>query len=276
MIADEELDAREAVAKGPRAISRAAFYAMWYGLWLPLFGLLSWAAVSQVGEKSSRPSMAILGIYSLSSVAIIGLSYASIDFMLRRLGLSRSGRTVEQRGRRAAASGMASDGEWIEVGLPGPWGRGAIVGARVSLLLIGLVVLVNLLILPSWAWVDLVEGLTIPVLFGLLALAVLRLFKLLPTRADAVGITGPGARPPLPIMRRCFVPWSRVAACQIVTDRDPSGRAATAFAILWDARGARLLRLNLTLFSEVDHDRLIKFLRRKLPKMMIDPWDDPA
>src|SRR5581483_10876398 len=92
-------------------------------------------------------------------------------------------------------------------------------------------------------------------------------------RADASGLlvgSAGGAR-----FVRKFVPWSAVATCEIRTTYPPWGEPTLIVPTLKGARGQTLLTLNLKALAKPDQKRLIKYIKAKLPKTALDPWDDP-
>ena len=88
--------------------------------------------------------------------------------------------------------------------------------------------------------------------------------------ADGSGITG------YPVgfhFRRRFVPWSDVATCEIETYYDTFGKPVIVKPILKGWNGEPLLALNLLYTKWEDQERLVKFIKAKLPKPKADLWE---
>jgi hypothetical protein len=88
--------------------------------------------------------------------------------------------------------------------------------------------------------------------------------------ANASGITG------YPVgfqYRRRFVPWSEVATCEIETFYDTFGKPVIIRPILKGSDGEPLIVLNLLYTKMEDQERLVKYIKAKLPKPGLDPWD---
>lgn len=89
-------------------------------------------------------------------------------------------------------------------------------------------------------------------------------------RADASGITGHGAGfDP----RRKFVPWSKVATCEVETYHDSFGAPAFIRPIFKGSNGETLLVLDLSLTNIKDQQRLVNYIKAKLPKPKDDLFD---
>jgi hypothetical protein len=81
-------------------------------------------------------------------------------------------------------------------------------------------------------------------------------------RADGTGMLGYHARFPV---RRRFVPWCKIESCEIVCRYNMFGDCMAVRPTLRDVRGKDLLTLNLSLMEPADQDRLLGYLRSKLP-----------
>lgn len=88
--------------------------------------------------------------------------------------------------------------------------------------------------------------------------------------ADSSGIRG------VPVgfhMQHRFVPWSAVATCEIETYHDTFGKPVLIRPILKGADGEPLLTLNLLSTAMEDQERLVKYIKAKLPKPKDDSWE---
>jgi hypothetical protein len=91
-------------------------------------------------------------------------------------------------------------------------------------------------------------------------------------RADASGLLGfTGGLG----VRQKLVPWSDIASCEIITLYDPWGEATLAAPVLKDIQGRKLVARYFPNVAKPDQERLIKFIKAKLPKTVVDPWDEP-
>ncbi len=197
------------------------------------------------------------------------LARLAVDGLLKRFGMSRSGKTREIRGRTVAlAEGEVADDEVVELRIPS-W-----LTTTLGVMSLGFS-LVILLILPAIpgaqndtvVWADAIMG-----FMGLGGV-----YFLIETRwgkpqawADWSGVTG------YPVgfhVSRRFVPWSDVATCEIETDHDTFGKPVILRPILKGWYGEVLLTLNLRYTEMEDQERLVKYIRAKLPKSKEDFWE---
>ena len=89
-------------------------------------------------------------------------------------------------------------------------------------------------------------------------------------RADSLGIFGhPRGLP----FRRKLVPCSQIDTCEIVTCYDIFGDCAAIQPVFKDRLGRDLLNLDLHRVMPVDQDRLIKYIKARLPKSPFEPWE---
>ena len=193
------------------------------------------------------------------------------DGVLKRFGLSRSGKTLEVRGRTTAIpEGEIADDEVVEVRCSTSLTAWAWVGVMcLGFALIGALVV-------AFAPLDQTEGLgwgyAIIAVFGLVVGGCLYESQWGKPQAwaDGAGITG------YPVghhVRRKFVPWSSVATCEIETCFDTFGEAAIVRPILIGGDGETLLMLNLLFTKVEDQERLVKYIKAKLPKPKVDFWE---
>ncbi len=253
----------EAPERYPRTVSKVAFGCLASTLFfvITLAEIAVALAVSKgLGVRHEAGWIGGLGFLNLI------LSRVAADGILKLMGLSRSGKTVEARGRTVAlAEGEVGDDEVVEVRCPSSF----ITGLGVACLLFCLLIVSILLLTPP----DQVKGIgwayALVGFFGLGAGYCLyegRWGKP-QASADASGITG------YPVgfhfQRRC-VPWSDVATCEIETHHDTFGKPVIIRPILkgWD--GEPVIVLNLLYTKLEDQERLVKYIKAKLPK----PIDD--
>lgn len=195
------------------------------------------------------------------------LSRIAADGILKRLGLSRSGRVIEVRSRSPLAS--ADDG------LPGDFAEARITGGIRTFVLavapvLGLICLSSPLILGErhgvLRW--LVAGMGIVFLAGFIQM--LWDGKAPRARVDAEGITGyPSHR----AVRRVFVPWSHVLTCEIRTTYNTFGEPIGIVPIFRGHNGETLMELFLLDTPMAEQDRIVKFIKSRLPDPQVDPWE---
>jgi len=111
------MDSEEATLKEPRVISKAAFEIL-VVLTFILLTILEIAAVLALNRAlGHRLAGGTVGAFLVAPSVIV--SRLAVDRVLKRFGLSRSGKTMERRGRTVAtAEGEVDDDEVVEVRLP--------------------------------------------------------------------------------------------------------------------------------------------------------------
>jgi hypothetical protein len=202
-------------------------------------------------------------------VSNIWLCYAIGDGLLKCLGLSRSGRVVEARGRKApwpeepSREADVVEAFWL--------GRHAKTVARM-LLLIALMSPLAFVVPNLSASRD--AGATLLLAeFGFgFALLFWWQGRQLIARVDGHGVTGYAAFDLFG--RRRTIPWDSVATCEFITEYDPIGAPLGIRPILKDAAGATIMELNLKHLPASDQQRVAKAIAARLPKAMAEPWDD--
>ena len=256
----------DATVPQPRTVSKAAFGCLSWTLFLLI--MITEVVVTTVlmrrwGVRHEGGWIGGLGMLNLI------LAKVAADGILKLMGLSRSGKTVEARGRTVVyPDGEIDDDEFVEVRCPSSF----ITGLGVACLLFCLVIVLILLMIPhdrvggiGWAYA----------LIGFFGLGAghcfyERLWGKPQAWADSSGITG------YPIgfhFRRRFVRWSGVATCEIETYFDTFGKPVIIRPILkgWD--GKPLIILNLQFTKMEDQERLVKYIKAKLPKPKDDLWE---
>jgi hypothetical protein len=203
------------------------------------------------------------------SVLSILLARPAVDGVLKWFGMSRSGKTLEVREKTVAfPDGEVADDETVEVRCP----SSLITGLGVMFLAACLIIVLFLAAVPHKDITDVGWFYAMAVFFGFWAIHCLyeRLWGKPQAWADSSGIWA------LPVgyhVRARFVPWSQVATCEIETYHDTFGKPVIARPILKGTDGKLLLTPNLRFTRFEDQERLIKYIRAKLPKTKVDPWD---
>lgn len=252
----------ESAKEQPRAISKAVFRCL----------ILMMAVLLGVGEVVA--ALAVRQTLGLRMDGIVGglgalnviLATVAVDRILKRFGLSRSGKTLEVRERTVVApEGDVADDEIVAVGMPKSLIRFLLWVSLPMCLLFG----GALVWLPHLEKTTRVLGLAVIGFFGLGTLNIWWDRK--PQAwADRDGITGY----PLGFhLRRRFVPWSDVAACEIETFYDTFGKPVIIRPILKGWNGEALLTLNLQSTKVEDQERLVKYIKARLPKATDHGWE---
>ena len=260
---DDQVGDDNATKPHPTTISKAAF------------GCLSWAMffVIVIAEFAvAIPVSLALGV-RFEGAWLGGLAFPNLilsrlaaDAILKLMGRSRSGKTVEARGRTVAlAEGDVGEHGVVEVRCPGSF----ITGLGVACLIFSLLIAVIVIMTP----LDRVKGLgSACALIGFFGLGAA--YCLYEGRwgkpqawADSSGIAG------YPVgfyFRRRFVPWSDVATCEIETYYDTFGKPVILMPILKGWNGEPQMTLNLMYTKLEGQERLVQCIKAKLPK----PIDD--
>ena len=251
------------VASGLHTVSKMAYV-------LLAFALTTGAALATI--LASWVTGVRLEGYVSSGLVVVDVLLGTLgaDAILRRLGLSRSGKTVEVRGRTTAFhAGGVDHGQVVEVRIPRPF----LVKLGVVCLGLCLAFSLPLATAPRGALRD-IRALAY-LLVTVTGLGALNCFYEARwgkpnARADGVGMTGYtlGRR-----RRRRFVAWSDVATCEIETCYDTFGKPYLVELTLRGGDGRALLTPDLLYTSPVDQDRLVKFIKARLPKTKVDVWE---
>ena len=195
------------------------------------------------------------------------LSNLAADKILKLFGLSRSGVVVEVRSRSTLGF---DDAAWIGDVAEARLSSGMMKFLLVGTPTMGMFFLASPLFMGEEEGVVRWLGLGMGIFFLVGFAHVLWDRKNPQARADAEGVTGyPSTR----AMRRVFVPWSDVLTCEIQTIYDTFGKAILLRPILRGQNGETLMELNLMQTPLVEQDRIVKFIKSKLPKPQVDPWE---
>ncbi len=250
----------------PRVVSKAAFNGLLFALVVPITIAESVIAIA-ICHALGQHSRDIGGIVAGMGFPNLILARVAVDRILRALGRSRSGRTVERRGRTTALpEGTVDDDEVAEIRYPKGFVRFLFWGSLGFCVFFG--VGPSLFYEGSWmTW----SCYCFSALFGLSVLNVWWDRK--PQAwADREGVIG------YPIgfrggLSRRFVPWSDVATCEIETYFDTFGQQVLIRPILKGWRGETLMMLQLLWTSIEDQQRLVKYIKARLPKPKDDLWE---
>jgi hypothetical protein len=256
----------EAAQWYPRTVSKSAFGCLSWTLCFVIFAAEIGVALA-VSEGVGVPfDGGRIGAFVMLNFA---LSKVAADGILKLMGLSRSGKTVETRGRTVALpEGEVGGGDVVEVRCS----SSDITRSGVFCLIFCLPFVLILVTIPH----DQIKGIggayALVGAFGLAAGYFLYEGRWGKPQAwsDASGITG---YPIGSAFRRRFVPWSDVATCEIETYYDTFGKPVIIRPILKGYHGEPLLTLNLQLTKMEDQERLVKYIKAKLPKPKVDFWD---
>ena len=191
------------------------------------------------------------------------------DQIFKRMGLSRSGTTVEGRKPTTVTpEGEVGDDEVVEIFYRRSFYLGLGVACLLICMLCSSVPLLNRGVMNSNSWMAGSLGLFFG--FGAIYAFYLLLRGIPQVRADSSGILADSKRWPT---TKKFVPWSSVATCEIITHYDTFGDRMSTVPILKGTDGQELLIPELSFTRPEDQDRLIAYIRAKLPKLHEDPWD---
>ncbi len=248
----------------PRTVSKTTFGCLTFSL-MVLFAVTANVAViclSNAWGFRSQP-----GWMGGLTILYMVLSHVAADKILKLFGLSRSGKVVEVRSRSPFGSDDdAPLGDVAEARLT----NGMITFLMIGLPLMGLFLLAAPMVMGEEAGLIRWLGLGMGAFFLVGFVHLLWDRKNPQARADAEGVTGyPSPR----AMRRVFVPWSDVLTCEIQTIYDTFGKPVLLRPILRGHNGETLMELNLLQTPMVEQERVVKFIKARLPKPQVDPWE---
>jgi hypothetical protein len=247
----------------PRTISKWAFECLVLATIVLLAFTETFAALVVGRALRFRIEGGYVGGLAILNVVLARLA---VDGILKRFGLSRSGKTLEVRGRTVIGyEGCVGDDEVVEVSLSRSFARFVVWGCPVACVFLAAV---GTLLLDSDPWI---AGLSY-LLSGFFVLcAIINWGDRKPQAwADRDGITGyPSGYHPY----RRFVPWSAVATCEIETFYNTHGEPVLVRPILKGWNGDCLMAMYLLYTKMEDQERLVKYIKAKLPKSKLDLWD---
>jgi hypothetical protein len=247
------------------AFSRFAFY-FWVFIAVFVLMVLEMSLVIWISVRLGHPE--IDAGHSILALNVLNwpLALVGVDRILKWFGHSWSGNSREFQSRMLVQpEGNVEDHEVVEV------------NCRKSdtyvLILISLFIWlgsVSLLIFtPSWGTRDLIIGID-GLAFGAMGLLSWSARNECRVRANFQGIFG------LPLgfhFRRKFVPWSEIETCEIVTHHNTFGDRILIQPVFKDRLGKELLNLDLRFLKSTDQDRLVKYIKAKLPKAPFEPFE---
>jgi len=258
--------------KEPRTVSKATFECLGFVILtmlmlVELVLLLLFSRVLRMNLPSAASWGGAAGWVCTVVFPNILFSRVATDRLLKVLGLSRSGITREIQGRSVALpEGQVEDDEAV-----------AVYASRSTCQVMMVLSLVNLLIF-SLSVKFLGRGELVPIgyywAYFLIALSAFGVvfFWVLPciplAQADAEGIPGEGFS-----AFAKFIPWSEVATCEIETVFNTFGNPVFVQPTLKDKHGEKLLRFDLWFARIEERDRLVNYIKAKLPKPELDSWD---
>ena len=248
----------------PRSVSKATFGCLKFSLMVLFAVTANLAVICLASAWGTRVQPGWMGGLA---VLYMVLSHVAADKILKLFGLSRSGKVVEVRSRSPFESDDdAQSGDIAEARLS----SGMITFLLIGLPVMGLFLLASPLVIGEEAGVMRWLGLGMGVFFMVGFVHVLRDRKNPQARADAEGVTGyPSPR----AMRRVFVHWSDVLTCEIQTIYDTFGKPGLLRPILRGHNSENLMELNLLQTPMAEQERVVKFIKARLPKPQVDPWE---
>lgn len=255
-------------APAPRTISRGTFHVATFGVLVLLMiveGLILHEVCRAFGFNL-RNSGGILGGLAFPNWI---LACFLVDRVCKALGLSRSGQVMEGR-RPGLVLPAASGEESLEIRCAKSFGKGM---ALVCLGFVAIVFLVAEVIVPrkdqtGRVWLVACYAFCL----GLAALT-WWIGKQLIIRVDRGGVTSYVSRHAALLTT---IPWSRIAARDLVIHRDTWGEIALARPVFKDSEGRDLfpgLLMCLPFASKEDQMRLLGHLKQRFPKLDHDPLE---
>jgi hypothetical protein len=252
--------------KEPRTISKGAFGCLMFVTTFVLFvgeSIVAGVACRALGIRLDGAFGGLAFTLNFALAAIV------VDDILKRRGLSRSRTTREVQGRAVAvAEGEAADDETVEVRL----NQNSIIGLGVMCLAFALLLSLLLAMVAKRQMKEVEYAYVAIAFFAILGGWFIYVGKWGKPQAwaDASGITGYTYKNQF---RRKFVPWADVATCEIVTYFDTFGKPVIIRPILKGFDGEEIMTVNLTSTKFEDQERLVTYIKAKLPKPKDDYWE---
>ena len=257
----------EEIPKEPRTISKGVFGCLVFVTTVVLIvgeSIVAGIAGRALGIRLGR---AFGGLAFLNIV----LARVLVDAALKRRGLSRSGMTREIQGRAVAvavAEGEVADDETVEVRV----NQSYVTGLGVMCFAFGLFIALILVLVPNNQMTGVGSAYVLIACFAIGGGYCIYEGKWGKPQvwADASGITGYTYKNQF---RRKFIPWADVATCEIVTSFDTFGKPWIIRPILKGFDGEEIMTVNLTSTKFEDQERLVTYIKAKLPKPKDDFWE---
>ena len=198
-------------------------------------------------------------LFGMLSGLNLPISLAAYEWILKLCGKSRRGQLVEIQ-MCADCETSAPVGDVITVELAGGFHRQYLTASvLMSASALALIFVAPESIRTPFFWICVVAAPLNSIYF--LALWIRGIQKV---RSDANQIQGyPSPRS----LRWNFVSWVDIATCEILTRWDSAGNTTLVRPVFKDAYGATLMRLDLTGVAETDRNRLVKYIKVRLPEM---------
>lgn len=255
----------DGTSKEPRTVSKGTFEIL-VVVAVVIFSMAEKVGVVAMGDTLGFTSNGswVCGLTVLNLV----LARRVVDTVLKRFGLSRSGKSVEIQGRTVAVpEGEVADGEVVEIRCPSSYFTGLFWMCLLGFLSFA----VLMIVLPSSGTVMVGLGCFFIAFFGFGTVYAIYEGRWGKPQAwaDSSGITG---YPFGLSFQRRFVAWSRVATCEIETYYDTFGKPVIIRPILKGFDNEVLMTMNLLHTELNDQDRLVKYIKAKLPKPKFDDW----
>jgi hypothetical protein len=212
-----------------------------------------------MGHPGQRWDPFIAGIVLTSNVL---LSFKAYDRFLRILDRSRSRQIVEVQACLKGGGPTPVD-ELIEVDLPGKYHRDRLISGVLTLAL----TLVMLMFFPEYLRTSFsracMRGLSLIAIGHLVAIWMRGVEQVRSNEQEIQGYSSPFA------FRRNSCLWAEIETCEIMTHFDIWGQSSIR-PVFQDQSGATLMRLDLSGVEPADRDRLLKYIKARLPRTQVD------
>jgi hypothetical protein len=246
------------MARSRHVVSKWVYFTVQMGLMM-IFILLEIPLVYRLEHWSGRQFGAAFVVPNLV------LSCFATNLLFRFLGLSRAARTVDELRPVPSESTESGGREVVVARLYRPF----LMNIGVSYLFFGfLLVFLAFWLIPKNQQTG---REVLPVLLGIVFGVG---FVCLAIRNQFVVRMDPGGILACPAWLRTYIPWEKIASCDIAIGYNVFGEPATVVPVFKDQRGKELLRLNLSTAPPVDKDRMLKYIQEKLPKN-VSGLDEP-
>lgn len=201
------------------------------------------------------------------TIVFIFLGHFAADKILKLYGLSRSGVVIETRSRYPFnADGDDALDEVVEVRMS----SGVFIFLVIGCFVMGLFLLASPWVMSKetgvMRWLGM--GMGIFLLIGFVYYLWYRKTPL--ARVDTEGVT---SYRNANAMRQVFVPWSDVQTCEFQTMYDTFGKPILIKPVLRGRNGEKLMEINLLHAPMAQQEKLAKFIKMRLPKPQVDPWE---
>jgi hypothetical protein len=253
-----------------KSISKRAFLSLVFAT-LTLIAITEAIAVGLIVHGLGIPDRRNLGGGLVGGLAMLNtaIAYSLVDRALKRLGMSRSGKTFESREKLfSTIEDETIDIDRVEARIP---------SSSFVLLyrMCGLMLLIFssfFVFVPRFDLVITILGYSLIALLGLLTI-----FFFYESRcgkpqvwSDTSGVAG---FPSGFHLKQRFIPWTNVKSCEMETLYNTFGEPVVLLPVLKGFNGETLIKLDLRFLKLDDQERLVKAIMSRLPKSALDPWD---